>query len=142
MAHFAYLNENNIVEVVVVISNDDLIDENGNEVEALGVAVCETVFGPGKWIQTSYNGSFRGVYAGIGYGYDEDDDVFLPPKPPVKPQPHPSWVLDPDTEDWVAPIPMPTDEGYLYLWDEGQQNWIAEQKPPVPPIVIFDDGDS
>lgn len=118
MAHFARLNENNVVTMVTVVSNDDMIGDDGNEIEALGVAVCESVVGDGRWVQTSYNGNFRKQYAGIGYTYHSEGDVF------VRPSPHPSWHLDEDYE-WTAPIPQP-DDGASYEWDEESQQWIAQ----------------
>jgi hypothetical protein len=78
MAHFAQLDENNKVIQVVVLSNDFISDENGNEVEALGVGFLSGLIG-GTWKQTSYNGNFRGSYAGVGFTYDADNDVFVAP---------------------------------------------------------------
>jgi hypothetical protein len=68
------------------------------------------------WKQTSYNGNFRKNYAGIGYDWDEARNAFVPPKP------FNSWVLDENTCQWKAPIPMPTD-GKMYSWNEGTQAW-------------------
>ena len=79
MAHFAELDENNIVKRVVVINNDEIV-ENGIEIEQKGINFCELLFG-GRWIQTSYNGKFRKNYAGEGYLYDVAKDAFIPPKP-------------------------------------------------------------
>jgi hypothetical protein len=78
MAHFAELDENNIVINVIVVHNNELIDDNGNESEAKGIDFCVAHFG-GRWVQTSYNATFRGVYAGIGYTYDETLDEFVAP---------------------------------------------------------------
>lgn len=114
MAHFAELNENNIVERVIVVSNDDCLDSDGVESEQVGAQFCFNLLG-GRWIQTSYNGSFRKQFAGFGYQYDEDADVF------IAPQPFPSWVLD-ENKDWQAPVPMPT-EGAWY-WDEDAGAWV------------------
>ena len=122
MAHFARLDENNIVTMVVVVSNEDMIDEQGNENEARGIAVCEQVVGPGPWVQTSYNGNFRKQYAGLGYTYDAANDVFISIKP------YSSWVLN-DTFGWVAPKPYPSD-GKNYGWDEEKKNWV-EIVPPA-----------
>ena len=113
MAHFAHLDENNIVTMVTVVSNDDMVDENGNEVEALGVAICEQVVGAGPWVQTSFNGNFRKQYGGIGFTYNADADVF------VSPSPLPSWVLN-DEYDWEPPIPKPEGD---YTWNEETQTW-------------------
>lgn len=82
MAHFAELDETNTVIRVVVISNDDCLDDNGNELEAVGVLFCKKLFGGGKWLQTSYNGNLRGRYAGIGYTYDDTLDEFIAPSKP------------------------------------------------------------
>jgi hypothetical protein len=81
MAHFAQL-ENNTVIRVIVIGNDDIMDANGNESEAIGQAFCQQ-FGEGTYVQTSYNGTFRKNYAGIGFTYDSQRDAFIPPKPPI-----------------------------------------------------------
>jgi len=121
MAHFARLDENSIVTMVTVVSNDDMVDENGNEVEALGVAVCETVVGSGPWVQTSYNNNIRKQYAGRGFTYDPDADVFIAPSP------YPSWVLNAQY-DWEAPVPQPEGD---YLWNEETQTWdeIPTEEP-------------
>lgn len=79
MAHFAQL-ENNTVIRVIVIGNDDIKDEHGNESEAIGQAFCQQ-FGEGTYLQTSYNNTFRKNYAGIGFTYDPQRDAFIPPKP-------------------------------------------------------------
>jgi hypothetical protein len=116
MAHFAQLDQNNIVLQVVVVANEVLLDENGVEQEQKGVEFCQALLG-GTWKQTSYNDNLRKNYAGIGYTYREDIDAFVPPSP------YPSWVLNNDTAQWEAPIPMPQDE-QLYLWDESTQSWV------------------
>lgn len=117
MAHFAQLDDLNVVLQVIVISNNELL-ENGVESEEKGIAFCQSLYGPATyWKQTSYNGNFRKHYAGVGYTYDFDLDAFLPPKP------YPSWVLNEQTYLWEAPVPYP-DDGKSYQWDESQQNWI------------------
>ena len=78
MAHFAQLDDNNVVLQVIVVHNNDCKDAEGNESEAVGVAFCQSLLG-GNWKQTSYNGNMRGVYAGIGYTYNPILDVFEPP---------------------------------------------------------------
>lgn len=118
MAHYAELDSNNVVLRVVVVSNKDTADANGNEVESIGVAFCQKLFG-GNWKQTSYNGNFRKNYAGIGYTYDANLDAF------VAPQPFPSWVLDADAQ-WQAPVPYPTD-GKMYAWDEDTLSWVETE---------------
>ena len=78
MAHFAKLDENNNVLEVIVVSNDDMLDEFGNESEEKGIEFCQSLHGPNSiWKQTSYNGNFRGSLAGIGMKYDPEKDVFV-----------------------------------------------------------------
>lgn len=122
MAHFAELDENNVVKRVIVVDNKDTSDANGNEIESIGVAFCQKLLG-GNWKQTSYNGNIRKNYAGIGYAYRADIDAF------VAPQPYPSWVLDADAQ-WQAPVPMPED-GKMYSWDEAAQAWTEVEGAPV-----------
>lgn len=120
MAHFAKLDENNVVTQVIVVSNKDCSDANGVEKESIGIAFCERLFG-GNWKQTSYNGNIRKNYAGIGYKYQADIDAFVPPKP------YPSWVLN-NKAQWEAPVPMPSDASMekRYTWDEATQSWKAQ----------------
>jgi hypothetical protein len=80
MAHFAELDETNTVKQVIVVHNNELLDENGNELEQKGIDFCVNLLG-GTWIQTSYNRNFRGQYAGIGDLYDPVNDVFVTPEP-------------------------------------------------------------
>jgi hypothetical protein len=115
MAHFAQLNEQNIVTQVIVVANEELLD-NGIESEAKGIAFCQSLFG-GEWMQTSYNGNIRKNYAGIGYTYDSQRDAFIPP------QPYPSWTLVEETCHWNAPVLYPTD-GKMYSWDEPTVSWV------------------
>jgi hypothetical protein len=121
MAHFAELDENNVVLRVIVVSNADTSDAHGVEKEYIGAAFCERLFG-GRWKQTSYNGNFRKRYAGMGYTYNELHDAFLPPKP------YPSWVnLDPNTLDWIPPVPEPApEEGKIHIWDELTRTWVTK----------------
>ena len=119
MAHFAKLNENNIVTEVLVINNEVLL-ENGIESEQKGIDFLTSWSGGyANWKQTSYNRNFRKHFAGIGYTYREDIDAFIPPKP------YPSWSLNLETADWEAPVPMPQD-GEIYGWDEENQVWVHE----------------
>ena len=115
MAHFAELDENNVVTRVIVVGNKDTSDANGVEKEYIGKAFCERLYG-GNWVQTSYNGNIRKNYAGIGFTYNSDIDAFVPPKP------YASWVLNNDTAQWEAPTPMP-DDGQMYSWDEDTTSW-------------------
>jgi hypothetical protein len=114
MAHFAKL-ENNVVTQVIVVSNQDILDEKGQESEDVGIAFCSNLLG-GTWLQTSYNGKIRKNYAGIGYTYDEALDAFIPAKPFA------SWVLDDTTCQWKAPVAMPTDDK-RYTWNEETKSW-------------------
>jgi hypothetical protein len=75
MAHFAEIDDTNIVLRVIVVNNEDILDQDGNENEAIGAKFCHDLLG-GRWIQTSYNNSFRGTYAGIGFLYDPINDTF------------------------------------------------------------------
>ena len=114
MAHFAKLDENNIVLEVNVVNNDVLTEDE----EASGIAfLTEWSGGYPLWKQTSYNANFRKNYAGIGYTYDQNIDAFIPPKP------YPSWLLNTDTAQWQAPVPYPND-GKQYYWDEATQSWV------------------
>ena len=115
MAHFAELDENNTVLQVIVVHNNELKGANGVEYENKGIQFCETLFGHANWKQTSYNHNIRKQFAGVGYTYDSDKDVF------VAPQPYPSWSLD-DNSDWQPPTPMPEDDN-LYSWNEETQDW-------------------
>ena len=82
MAHFAWLDKNNVVYQVSVVNNSDLLDENGKESEEKGIAYLTTVHGSGhKWVQTSYNNNFRGKYAGIGDRWDSENEEFITPQP-------------------------------------------------------------
>jgi len=107
MAHFAEINENNIVVRVIVVDNS--LEENGSQ-------WCNEIYG-GTWIKTSYNGKIRKNFAGIGYSYDPILDAFISPKP------FNSWILDEATCQWISPIPKPTDNNF-YFWDEETLKWI------------------
>ena len=115
MAHFAKLDENNVVTQVVVVDNKDTADASGVEKEYIGAAFCERLLG-GTWKQTSYNGNLRKNYAGIGYTFRADIDAFVPP------QPYASWTLNETTAQWEAPVAMPT-EG-MWRWDEDTGDWV------------------
>lgn len=83
MAHFAQLDADNYVIRVIVVNNSELLDENGNESEAKGIAFCQSLFGADtRWVQTSYNANFRKFYAGLGYLYDPVKDEFVMPITP------------------------------------------------------------
>lgn len=105
MAHYAKV-ENNIVTQVIV-ADQDFIDSGA-------------VGDPATWIQTSYNGTIRNSYAGIGYTYDAELDSFITPKP------FNSWTLDTVTVTWKAPVEKPTDEK-TYLWNEDDLSWVESE---------------
>jgi hypothetical protein len=104
MAHFAEIDSTNTVLRVIVVANEH---------EANGAEWCNNLLG-GTWVQTSYNHNIRKQYAGIGFTYDADADVF------VAPQPFPSWSLD-SNHDWQAPTPKPEGD---WLWDESELLWV------------------
>ena len=109
MAHYAFLDENNIVtEVIVGINETELI-------EGLDTETWYGTFRGQTCKRTSYNGNIRKNYAGVGYKYDAVNDVF------IAPQPYPSWVLDSDF-NWQAPTPRP--EGMGWYWNEAEQVWL------------------
>lgn len=111
MAHFAEINQNNIVLRVVKTDNNDVNGDEGYQwlIDNLG----------GTWIKTSYNNNIRKQYAGIGFTYNAVNDVF------IVPQPYPSWTLD-ENFDWQAPTPRPEDDG-IYNWNESTLSWdLAE----------------
>ena len=128
MAHFAQLDENNVVTQVIVVGNSDTADVNGVESENIGVAFCQSLLGADtNWKQTSYNGNMRGNYAGIGMTFMTgvatlgvgSTDVFMPQ------QPYASWTISTTEAVWVSPLgdaPTLTDEqraaGSYYTWDE------------------------
>lgn len=107
MAHWAELDDNNIVLRVTVGSNDDPDEGYAWLMHNLG----------GRWVKTSYNGNIRGRFAGIGYTYDETLDEFLPPCP------HFGWSWNSQASEWKAPIPMPTTPG-LWEWSDEEQTWV------------------
>ncbi len=130
MAHFAKLDSNNIVEQVIVVNNDDVTDSSGVEVESLGVAFCQKLFGDDtNWKKTSYNRKIRGNYAGIGYTYMTgvatlgvgSTDIF------IAQQPYASWTVGVGTARWYPPDnpgPAPAlttsevNAGKYYVWNE------------------------
>ena len=115
MAHFAHIN-NGLVDQVIVINNEDAPDPFP-ESETAGQAFIASLGLPGEWRQTSYHGTFRYNYAGLGYSWDAARDAFIPP------QPFPSWTLNESTCLWDAPVPYP-DDGKQYEWDEATQSWL------------------
>lgn len=111
MAHFAKIDDNNIVEKVEVVSNDIVTNEQA------GIDFLNNLYGSeDTWKQTSYNGNIRKNFAGTGYTYDETRDAFIPPKP------YNSWVLNETTCIWEAPVAYPDDDK-RYNWNEENQTW-------------------
>ena len=120
MAHFAKLDENNLVVAVHVVNNNELL-QDGIESESKGIQfLIDWSGGYTNWKQTSYNGNIRKNYAGIGFTYDQDRDAF------IAPQPFASWVLNEETCQWDAPVAMPTD-GQRYYWDEATTSWVVNE---------------
>ena len=133
MAHFAEIDNNNVVLRVVVMGND--IPANGgtlenNDMHIDGEKFCIKLFKGGVWKQTSYNHNFRKQYAGIGYTYDSAKNKF------ISPQPYASWALDAN-DDWQAPVTYPTIktygsndplDTYSISWDEDNLKWTAEDR--------------
>ena len=125
MAHFAEINENNIVTKIIVVHNNELL-LGEEESETKGIDFCEGLFGHRNWVQTSYNANFRYNFAGVGYTWDPDNNAFYAPKP------YDSWVLN-DQFKWEAPIPYPIDvenlteeeleNAPIYTWDEDNLTW-------------------
>ena len=137
MAHFAKIGMNSKVISVLTLNNSDMLNADGVEDESVGQQYLErhNNWPSQMWIQTSYNTSggthrlggtpFRGNYAGIGYTWDEDNNLFYPKKP------FPSWVLDIATATWHSPIGDAPDDltdeekaaGIHYAWNEGTSVW-------------------
>ncbi len=118
MAHFAEINETNTVLRIIVVDNDDILDGDGNESEAIGQQFCTDLLG-GTWVQTSYNNNSKGRYAEGGGTWDPDRGVFLRRKP------FPSWVLNEDTTEWDPPTPVVVG----CMWDEDAASWVPPESP-------------
>ena len=115
MAYFAKLDDNDVVIDIHALNNIEMLTAEGVESEDMGKAFfIRWSGGYSKWVQTSFNGTIRKNYAGIGYTYDATNDVFYAPKP------YASWVLNNATWTWNAPTPMP--DG-MYEWDEATVSW-------------------
>ncbi len=121
MAHFAQIDNNNVV--INVLSVPDEQQHRGQDFLANDLQLGS------RWIQTSYHNDIRKLFAGVGYIYNEQLDIFLPPKP------YNSWVLDTEKGEWVAPVARPEDvEGYANIWDEINGEWRTELLPtPIIP---------
>lgn len=117
MAHYAFLNDDNIVtEVITGIDETELIEGKIPE-------VWYGEFRGQKCLRTSYNKNIRKNFAGIGYKYDEENDAFIPPKP------YNSWILNETTYQWDPPIPFPEPDGITYGWNEDTLSWIEVFNP-------------
>jgi len=115
MAHFAKLDDNNVVLEVHGLNNNELLVD-GVESEAKGIEFLVAWSGGyTNWKQTSYNRNFRKNYAGVGYTYQADIDAFVAPKP------YPSWTLNADAK-WQPPVEKPVDNNF-YQWNETNQAW-------------------
>tara|TARA_R110002020_G_scaffold247025_3_gene460934 strand:- start:1197 stop:1583 length:387 start_codon:yes stop_codon:yes gene_type:complete len=125
MAHFAEIDDSNIVLRVLVLDNQKTRNKSKKEVESIGVKYLKNGFG-GDWKRTSYNTvggvhelggvPFRKNFAGKGYTFDKSRDAFIPPKP------FPSWTLNENTCLWDSPKPYP-DDGGKYAWNENKKSW-------------------
>ncbi len=126
MAHYAFINSDNIVVQVITGVDENLIqtDLDGTQVGGTSKAweqfyAAQPQFAGLTCKRTSYNGNIRANYAGIGYKYDPDFDVF------IAPQPYPSWKLNYTTYQWEAPVARPADvNGFGYKWSEANKEWI------------------
>ena len=117
MAHYAFLDDNNLViEVITGIDETELI-------EGLDTETWYGNFRGQVCKRTSYNGNIRKNYAGVGYSYDPERDAFIPPKPFA------SWVLDEATCLWKSPSSYPSD-GFTYAWNESDLAWELQDFSP------------
>lgn len=121
IAHYAFIDDNNIVTQVIVGRDEDEVVDGISDWEAyygeqLGQRCLRTSYNTIAGQHTGGGTPYRGNYAGIGYEYREDLDAFIPPKPFA------SWILNEETYSWTAPIPMPEDEN-PYDWNEETQSW-------------------
>jgi len=125
MAHFAKLDENNVVVHVSVVNNIELNNLEFPESEPLGILFLQSIYGQNtSWKQTSYNKKFRKNYAGIGFVYDESRDAFIPPKP------FNSWLLNEEKIEWEPPINYPSD-GKIYIWNENSISWVEVKNDSI-----------
>lgn len=118
MAHFAEVEENTYKVLRVVVVDDDVLrDADGRHNELLGQTYLQKIFGRETlWFQTSYNGTLRVRYAGVGYTYNKELDAFLTPRPFL------SWLLNEEKYAWEPPVDMPED-GNRYVWNEVIMEW-------------------
>lgn len=125
MAHFALINNDNIVIDVIFVDNKDILDSDNLENEKIGIDFCNSLI-PGKWVQTSYSKKFRKNFATIGMIYDQERDAFM------LPQPYKSWIFNDYSFTWSAPVENKYEEylkeyskiGGQCNWDEKNLKWI------------------
>lgn len=119
MAHFAEIDNNYVVLRVVVVDNVKCCDQDGCECEEIGISFLRNIYGEStNWVQTSYNSKIRKMYAGKGYHYLPEQDIFVPPSP------YPSWTLNRSIGEWVPPVPRPERPDDISLsWNEDEQRW-------------------
>ena len=126
MAHFAEVDSNNIVLRVIVVSNDDVLDNNGQESEQVGIDFCKNIFGQNtNWVQASYNNNIRGVFPCEGFIWNPELNIFYPP------QPFPSWFLNVEMCAWLPPVPLPDDHDsgtHHATWNEDLRRWDIVEK--------------
>jgi len=130
MAHFAELDNNNIVLRVIVVNDKDTQDQNGVEVEAIGREFLTNTYG-GNWVQTSINNRIRKRFACIGHVYDSIKDVFIPQ------QIYPSWTLNNVTHDWDPPVPKPGDPKHIRTWEWREEQQLWEETTPAPSVTLI-----
>lgn len=132
MAHFAQVNNNNVVEDVIVLNNSDMLDDNGVEQESIGISFLNNLFGSfeGRWVQTSYSSAFRGSYASVGGTYSSSENIFKVPKP------FDSWVWSTSEASWEAPVskPIAAEDAFGFeiesvTWNEGTTSWDVASTP-------------
>jgi hypothetical protein len=126
MAHYAFLDANNIITEVIVGKDegDEGIDWEQHYGAFRGQACKRTSYNTYGGVHANGGVPFRKNYAGIGFSYDPDRDAFIPPRP------YPSWELNEETCQWESPVPMP-DDGQAYTWDEEQGAWEAIVEEPI-----------
>lgn len=130
MAHFAQLDENNVVVNVLVVDNNDIQNLPFPESEAVGAAYLNSFLPPANYVQTSYNSNFRQRYAGVGFVFKSDWGAHGGFH---EPQPYPSWTLNLDTLEWQPPTPMPP-TGY-HVWNEETKVWVQVIGTITPTII-------
>jgi len=122
MAHYAFLDENNVVTEVIPgkDENEGGIDWEQHYGEFRGQLCKRTSYNTIGGVHTAGGAPFRKNFAGIGFTYDSQRDAFIPPKPFL------SWVLNEETCQWEAPVAMPTD-GKIYFWDDSVASWVEQE---------------